>query len=789
MKTTTWNACITGLATLALGVAASWGGTNGYVQVWGSSEYGLQSVPAAVLSNATTVAAGWYHCLALVNGRVYAWGDNEKGQTNVPVNAASEVTAIAAGAMSSAAIRNGQIILWGTSTTETDQVAFNDGPDSQYAYTAVALGANHGLALCRDDGHVEGWGNESGDKVRGPMRDWGTGIKAIAAGNEFSVGLNQDGKVLVAGHPNNALNESLRVDDIPENAQSGVDAIAAGPYHVMALKKGEVMVWGAWFDDSPSAGGATPKGSWGNVTNVPDSAKSGVVAIAAGNNVCAAIKTNGVVVIWGNKQGSGSVHTIPSCASRDVKEIALGLRHAMARTSYLSPAFTTESLPDGYLESPYEGGVSALGDPAPSFHLEEANIRPLPAGLQLNSDGSITGTPEKTGTNWFRVTVSNSYGTVTSNFAIAVHPRKARVPTWKTTSLPQAVIGTWYEAWLQATENPTFTYDQMLQPLPPWATLSPSGLISGWPTNEPGSVSPTFVATNEAGFATRVLELATVNPTAVPAIAGEGPLPDGVSESVYGATNTLHLPGGGVAFGYQLDITGASSVNRVEGRLPAGLQLHGTNGFYWIGGTPTVTGDDTTFVLEAENPAGKSRGTWSISVKGKPEWVTPVGALKDGAKGVRYEDTLEAKWATGYRLTSGSLPAGLSLGQEAGADWTLAKISGTPEAVTDGDMAFEVLASNEYGETDARRFTIRVTDKVMPELKLTGIAVQGGTAVLTWINERGEDTTAWVGGTDDLKAGWATNGTPASLGWVKTNSPARLDGQTSPRYYMLWAPD
>lgn len=788
MKTTTWNACITGLVALACGVATSWGGANGYVKVWGSSENRLQSVPAPVLSNATAIAAGWYHCLALVDGRVYAWGSNESGQTNVPINAQSEVTAFAAGAQSSAAIRNGQIVLWGKSNNKSNELAFADVPNNG-PYKAVALGANHGLALREDDGRVEGWGNDSVDQTSGPGRDWGEGITAIAVGNEFSMGLHKTGKVFVSGHPLNVDNESLRVDEIPEEMERGVTAIAAGPYHAMALKDGGVWVWGAWISERTTSARATPRAAYGNVTNVPAEAKSGVVAITAGQNVCAALKEDGSLVIWGNELGSGSVHTIPACAARDVKEIVLGLRHAMARTAYLPPAFVSDSLPEGYVEYPYEANISALGDPAPSFSLGDS--RPLPAGLSLDREtGAITGIPEVVkSNNVFRVVVSNAYGMATNDFNIVVNPRKAQVPTWETESLPPAVIGTWYEYQLRATESPLYSIDATLDPLPGWATLTASGILRGWPIGE-GSAFPTFVATNEAGAATRRMELATVIPTTPPGITAEGALPDGISGSVYGATNRLNLPGGGIAFGYQLGITGASSVSFCEGStLPTGLELLNTNGMWWIGGTPLKTGQEATFVLEAANAAGTARGTWSIAVKGKPEWVTPVGALPEGAVGVAYRTEVLARWATGYRLIAGTLPAGLSLGMEEGEEGTVAVISGTPTIPTEGEAALEMRASNDYGETATRRFTIVVSDKVPPELWLTGVAVRDGTTVLTWTNKTGDDTTAWVGETVDLKTGWATNGTPESSGWIKTNSPARLPGQSGARYYMLQAAD
>ena len=54
---------------------------------------------------------------------------------------------------------------------------------------------------------------------------------------------------------------------IPDSANSGVTAIASGSYHTIALKDGAVLAWG-WND-------------YGQCT-IPDSANSGVTAIAGG---------------------------------------------------------------------------------------------------------------------------------------------------------------------------------------------------------------------------------------------------------------------------------------------------------------------------------------------------------------------------------------------------------------------------------------------------------------------------------------------------------------------------
>lgn len=768
MKTTTRNVSIAGIVALLWSMTVSWGGENGYVQVWGTSDYGMQDVPSAVLSNSTALAAGWYHCLALANGRVYAWGDNGGGQTNVHDNALAGVTAIAAGAKSSAAIKNGQIVLWGRSDDDSKQVAFAEIPDNG-PFTSLALGANHGLAI-RDDGTVAAWGDDSVGQVY-QTAFWGVGIKAVAAGKEFSMGLNENGQVFVAGAPKNGDGDDLKIREIPPEATNGVSAIAAGPYHAMALKDGCVWVWGAWkAEDDPVDPKHLPRAAYGNVTNVPDAAKSGVLDIAAGFNTCAALKQDGSIVIWGNKEGSGSVQTIPPCAAKNVKEIALGYRHAMARTSYLPPTVTTEALPDAYLESEYDGQITAMGDPNPTYYVK--GPLQLPSGLTLIPEtGAIAGIPVKTGTNRVTLAATNLYGEDAREFIIVVLPRKTVAPTWITESLPDAMVGTWYEVQLEATENPVYSVDPSLEPLPAWATLTSDGVIKGWPEGE-GDAYPTFIAANDVGSTNRQLKLSTLNPSKAPVIAGQGALQDAVK---------------GAAYGVVLDIQGATDVVLSSGRLPAGLVVQRTDGTWTVTGVPTTAGDDQEFELAASNPAGTTKGTWSIAVQGPPEWVTEEGALPSGRVGVAYTASVEAKWATNYVAESRTWPAGWTISLKDGNTGKIAEISATPTAPT--NVVLGLTAVNAHGSTSpVRHFTVSILDITVPELAWTGIQCASNTVLLTWTNKAGDDTTAWIGNTTNLAIGWPTNASLVAPNWIKTNSPAKLPAAFGPRFYLLRSP-
>lgn len=65
------------LLTAAAGLRAQSGST---VVAWGYNNFGQTNVPAG-LSGVTTIAAGYYHTVALkTNGTVAAWGNDNQGQ-------------------------------------------------------------------------------------------------------------------------------------------------------------------------------------------------------------------------------------------------------------------------------------------------------------------------------------------------------------------------------------------------------------------------------------------------------------------------------------------------------------------------------------------------------------------------------------------------------------------------------------------------------------------------------------------------------------------------------------
>jgi alpha-tubulin suppressor-like RCC1 family protein len=257
---------------------------DGSVVAWGDNQYGQATVPAG-LSNVMAVAAGGVHTVAQKNdGSVVAWGDDSYGQTYVPAGARSGVTAVAAGFYHTLALKtDGSVVAWGSNlygqvtgnpTDSANASPVTLGGKTLTRVTAISAGYGHSLAL-RNDGTAVAWGWDISGQVTGtpttnlpyfglanPVTLEGevlSGLRAIAAGGVYTLGLKNNGSVVAWGSSGQMT--------VPVAAQNGVIAIAAGNYHAVALRNdGSVVAWGS-----------------GGQMTVPVGVQSGVTAIGAGN--------------------------------------------------------------------------------------------------------------------------------------------------------------------------------------------------------------------------------------------------------------------------------------------------------------------------------------------------------------------------------------------------------------------------------------------------------------------------------------------------------------------------
>lgn len=292
--------------------------SDGTVWDWGYNAFGQlgngtvanSSVPVQVsgLSAATAIASGGDFSMALKSdGTVWAWGYNASGQlgdgntinSSVPVQVSglTGVTAIATGVYSAYALKSdGTVWAWGYNqdgelgnggsggkSTTPVQVS---GLTGVTAVTAVATGSNneHGMAL-KSDGTVWAWGNG------------------------------------LSGQLGNGTTTSSTIP-VEVSGLSGVTAIAAGDAHSLALKSdGTVWAWGYNYEGELGDGTTNTAGCGCVTTPVQVSGLTSAVAISAGLQDSAALKSDGTVWEWGDnlygEAGNGTVSTT-GCSCNDV---------------------------------------------------------------------------------------------------------------------------------------------------------------------------------------------------------------------------------------------------------------------------------------------------------------------------------------------------------------------------------------------------------------------------------------------------------------------------------------
>jgi hypothetical protein len=235
---------------------------------WGNNNYGQASPPTSV-TNATAIAAGGLHGMALRNdSSVTAWGENDEGQTNVPPNLAN-VRAIAGGEDFSLALKgDGTVTAWGWNYYGQTNV-----PAGLSNVVAISGGRYHALAL-KADGTVVSWGQTTDGLAIFPPGL--SNVVAIDAGADHDLVLRGDGTVVSWGKYSAPTN-------VPPGL-SNLVAVEAGAAHSVALKAdGTVVAWGG--------------GGFGQ-TEVP-AGLSNVVAISAGDGHTLALRGDGTVVGWG----------------------------------------------------------------------------------------------------------------------------------------------------------------------------------------------------------------------------------------------------------------------------------------------------------------------------------------------------------------------------------------------------------------------------------------------------------------------------------------------------------
>ncbi len=233
--------------------------------------------------------------------------------------------------------------------------------------------------------------------------------------------------------------------------------------------------------------------------------------------------------------------------------------------------------------------------------------------------------------------------------------------------------------------------------LPLGLTLSTDGTITGAPT-----VAGTYTATVTA--ANGVEPDATDTFTIVVS---------GVPPTISGAPPSDVSPGAPYSFSLALAGTPPPTTSVTSGSLPPGLALS-TGGV--ISGSPNMPGSYTATVTATNGITPDASETFTIVVLGAPTISGAPPSPVDASEPYNFAFTLSGGPAPTTSVTSGSLPAGLTLSSDG-------VIGGTP--ITAGSYSATVTAANGIGPAATENINITVDPvlTVSPQSGLPGASV------------------------------------------------------------------
>ncbi len=236
-------------------------------------------------------------------------------------------------------------------------------------------------------------------------------------------------------------------------------------------------------------------------------------------------------------------------------------------------------------------------------------------------------------------------------------------------------------------------------------------------------------------------------------------------------SNAIALTSGTQGSSYSDTITAGGSCgsgsytwSQPNGTLPPGLttSTSGTNNsIFTISGTPTTTGTyRMKFQVERSGCSSTKSGWYKITINSPPTLTITTTSLPDGIVGTAYTTTsITATGGSGsytWSISSGSLPAGLSLGASGTPSTT---ISGTP--TTANTYTFTVRVTDSLSNTDDQDFTVDIASVI--QITTTSPLTDGteGTAYSATITGSGSGTYVWSV-SDGLPPGLtlASSGTP-----------------------------
>lgn len=315
----------------------------------------------------------------------------------------------------------------------------------------------------------------------------------------------------------------------------------------------------------------------------------------------------------------------------------------------------------------------------------------LPPGLSLGSvSGAITGTPQSIGSFPFTIMVADAkFDSGSQRYTVNI---KGDPPTITTGSpLPGGQVGKSYSQVLAASGgSPPYKWSVTTGALPGGISLDPSsGSLSGTPTAA-GNFTFTVQAVDMNGASgSKAFTLVVAAAQSPLTITTGAALPGGTVGAAY--SQTIAASGGAPPYSFAV----------TSGSVPAGLSLNASG---TLAGTPTAAAISafTVQVTDASGAMASQAFTLTI-INNTPKLTITTTQLPAGTVGVSYSQSIVATGGTppyNWSVTSGSLPAGLSLTASNGA------ITGTPSSAN--TFSFTVQVTDTSNATASQAFTITV---------------------------------------------------------------------------------
>ncbi len=201
--------------------------------------------------------------------------------------------------------------------------------------------------------------------------------------------------------------------------------------------------------------------------------------------------------------GEGETLTIPERSSLDMNGNTITVESGGKLegtptgngTVKIAPTITTESLPDGEVGTAYSQTLTATGDAPITWTVSGT----LPAGLALNSDGTITGTPTTAGSSTFTVTAENSAGSTSREYTLTIGVKPSYTISADTAALSFGSVLPGYTQPEAVTVTVTNTGNQPLTLDQPASTANfEVGTLSA--TDLPVHGTATFTVQSKAGL-------------------------------------------------------------------------------------------------------------------------------------------------------------------------------------------------------------------------------------------------------------------------------------------------